>query len=431
MQQKIIMNDFKLIFIVILSLLVLLSCSKTRENQPPNIVFILADDLGTEVLGCYGGTTYNTPNIDALAASGLKFNHCYSAPLCSPSRVKLLTGRYGFRTGQEWGTIPINEITFGHLLKDAGYKTALAGKWQLILLKEDPKHVEKMGFEESSVYGWHEGPRYYEPYIYENGEIRMDVKDKYGPDVYSDYLIDFIKQNKEVPFLAYFPMSLPHDISDDLTIPPPFGSKGRYESYKENVEYVDLLVGKLIQTLDELGIREKTLIIFSGDNGTPNRYITKFENGEYIREPVYSKIGDSLVRGGKGAMTDAGTHVPLIANWKGITPKGQENNDLIDFSDFMPTFVELAGGLLPEDRTIDGHSFVQQIRGEKGESREWVYQEWKGKIWIRTKEWKLYGNGDLYDMVNDPYEKSPVDVNNKASKNIRDILSKELVNLKK
>lgn len=425
------MNKLKSIFTVFFSLLVLLSCTKTKENLPPNIVFILADDLGTEVLGCYGGTTYNTPNIDALAESGLKFNHCYSAPLCSPSRVKLLTGRYGFRTGQEWGTIPANEITFGHLLKDAGYTTALAGKWQLILLKEDPIHVAKMGFEESSVFGWHEGPRYYEPYIYENGEIQFDVKDKYGPDVYSDYLIDFINQNKNERFLAYYPMSLPHDISDDLPTPPPFGMKERYESYKENVEYVDLLVGKVIQTLDELGLREKTLVIFSGDNGTPNRYITKFENDEYIREPVYSKFGDSLVRGGKGSMTDAGTHVPLIANWKGTTPKGQVNNDLIDFSDFMPTFVELAGGVLPEDRAIDGHSFVQQIRGEIGDPRKWVYQEWRGKVWIRTKEWKLYENGDLIDMVKDPYEKHPVEPINESSKNIRDLLSKELVNLKK
>jgi arylsulfatase A-like enzyme len=425
------MNKFKSIFAVIFCILVLSGCSKTRKDQYPNIVFILADDLGTEVLGCYGGTTYNTPNIDALAASGLKFNHCYSAPLCSPSRVKLLTGRYGFRTGQEWGTIPANEITFGHLLKVAGYKTALAGKWQLTLLKEDPIHVAKMGFEKSSVFGWHEGPRYYEPYIYENGEIQLDVKDKYGPDVYSDYLIDFIKQNKNERFLAYYPMSLPHDISDDLPTPPPFGMKERYESYKENVEYVDLLVGKVIQTLDELGIREKTLVIFSGDNGTPNRYITKFENGEYIREPVNSKIGDSLVRGGKGSMTDAGTHVPLIANWKGTTPKGQVNNDLIDFSDFMPTFVELAGGVLPEDRAIDGHSFVQQIRGEKGDPRKWVYQEWRGKVWIRTKEWKLYENGDLFDMVNDPHEKYPIDPVNESSKNIRNLLAKELVNLKK
>ena len=428
--KEIITNDIRSIFIVILLVFILSSCSKETENQLPNIVFILADDLGTEVLGCYGGTSYNTPNIDALAKTGLKFNHCYSAPLCSPSRVKLLTGRYGFRTGQEWGSIPPDEITFGHLLKNAGYKTALSGKWQLALLKEDTMHIKKMGFDENSVFGWHEGPRYYEPFIYENGKIRKDVKNKYGPDVYSDFLIDFIKRNKNEHFLAYYTMALPHAISNDLEGPPPYGKKGRYENYKENVEYADFMVGKVVKALNDLDIREKTLIIFSGDNGTPYKYITKYENGKYINEPVYSKIGDSLVRGGKKFMTDAGTHVPLIANWKGVTPIGEINNDLIDFSDFMPTFVELSGGVLPNDRAIDGHSFAQQIKGEKGNPRKWVYQEWAGKAWIRTREWKLFKNGDLFDMVNDPLEKHPVDLENEASKKARNLLSKELLNLK-
>ena len=125
-------------FLVILTALTQLGCSEEKEEQLPNIVFIMADDLGIEVLGCYGGTTYSTPNIDALAENGLKFNHCYSAPACSPSRVKLLSGRYGFRTGQVWGHIPPEEITFGHTLKEADYKLALAGKWQMALLKDDP-----------------------------------------------------------------------------------------------------------------------------------------------------------------------------------------------------------------------------------------------------------------------------------------------------
>lgn len=426
------MNNMKSIFTIILLSITLWSCEKEPEKQLPNIVFILADDLGTEVLGCYGGTTYATPNIDALAETGLKFNQCYSAPLCSPSRVKLLTGRYGFRTGQKWGYIPPDEITFGHLLKDAGYKIALSGKWQMALLKDDTTHIKKMGFDESSVFGWHEGPRYYEPFIYENGKIKNDVKDKYGPDVFADYLINFIKKNKDEPFLAYYPMSLPHDISDDLTTPPPFGKKGRYETYKENAEYVDLLVGRVIQTLDDLNIREKTLIIFSGDNGTPSKYITRFENGKYIEEPVYSKIGDTLLQGGKKYMTDAGTHVPLIVNWRGVTPQGQTNNDLIDFSDFMPTLVELAKGVLPNDRTIDGQSFAPQVVGKKGSPRKWAYQQWQGKAWIRTQEWKLYEQGNLFDMKNDPFEKHPFNLENgtEDSKKMRNILSKELANLK-
>ena len=188
------------IFVFFILFFLLISCSTKETSKSPNIVFILVDDMGTEVLGCYGGTTYQTPNIDKLALTGIQFNHCYSSPVCSPSRQNLLTGRYGFRTGQEWGHLPENEITFGHILKDAGYKTAIAGKWQMALLKDDPNNIAESGFDESCVFGWHEGPRYYEPMIYQNGKVREDVKDKYGPDVYLEFLIDFITQNKDDKF---------------------------------------------------------------------------------------------------------------------------------------------------------------------------------------------------------------------------------------
>jgi len=408
-------------------------CSTRREvAQKPNIVFILADDLGVEVPGCYGGLSYHTPNIDALAETGMQFDHCYSAPLCSPSRVKLLTGRYGFRTGQEWGHIPADEITFGHVLKSAGYQVAISGKWQMALLKDDPDHIRKMGFDRSCVFGWHEGPRYYKPLIYENGRIRKDVQDLYGPDVFADFLIDFIRENRDKPFFAYYSMTLAHEISNDLPDPPPFGEKGRYETYRENVEYADMLVGRIVKTLDELQLREKTLIIFTGDNGTPYSYITRYEDGAYIREPVYSAIGDTLILGGKSFMTDAGTHVPLILNWPGVIRAGSACNDLIDFSDFMPTFSELAEAEIPADRTIDGHSFAPQILGLDGHPRQWVYQEWEGKAWIRNREWKLYENGELFHMTTDPYETQAILAasDDPASKEIRSWFENEREKLK-
>jgi len=154
-----------------------LSATASVKKSRPNIVFIMADDVSPEVLGCYGGATYKTPNIDKLAQTGTRFTHCYSSPVCAPTRVKLLTGRlklltgrYGFRNYKKWGHIPDDEITFGHVLKDAGYATAIAGKWQMVLQKKDPDHVTKMGFEQNSVFGWHEGPRYDGPFIYENGK---------------------------------------------------------------------------------------------------------------------------------------------------------------------------------------------------------------------------------------------------------------------
>jgi arylsulfatase A len=368
----------------------------------------MVDDVGREVLGCYGGTSYKTPNIDRLAETGIRFTHCYSSPMCVPSRVKIMTGRYGFRNYVRWGHIPPEEITFGHVLKAVGYAVALSGKWQMILLKEDPNHTSKMGFDENCVFGWHEGPKYYEPLIYQNGGIRQDVKDRFGPDVFCEFITNFIERNKDRPFLAYYAMTLAHDISNDLVSPPPPGPLGRYETYKELIENMDKLIGRVVAKLEELNLREKTLVLFTADNGTPIKFITKVEDGKYIREPIVSKVGDKVVRGGKGELTDAGTRVPLIANWPGTAPAGKVCGDLIDFSDFMPTLAELGGAELPEDRVIDGRSFAPQLRGERGNPREWAYCQWEGKAWVRTHRWKLYRDGRLYDMEKDPLEKSPI-----------------------
>ncbi|MHC4153560.1 MAG: sulfatase-like hydrolase/transferase [Planctomycetota bacterium] len=386
--------------------------SNSPSNNPsakkPNIVFIMADDIGQPVLGCYGGTSYNTPNLDKLAATGTRFNHCYSSPVCAPSRVKIMTGRYGFRNYKKWGHIPPEEITFGHVLKDAGYATALAGKWQMVLQKTDPDHVTKMGFERNSVFGWHEGPRYHGPLIYENGKLRQEPEDKYGPDIFCQFIIDFIKGEQNGPFLAYYSTSLAHAISNDLKVPPPVGPNGRYQTYKELVEYMDKLIGRIVSTLDELGLREDTLILFTTDNGTPREFITKAVDGKYIEEPIVSKMGDKTVIGGKGRLTDAGTKVPLIANWPGTTPAGEISDDLIDFSDFMPTFAELAGTTPPKDRVIDGVSFAPQLMGKRGNPREWAYCQSGQKAWARTQRWKLYRDGRLFDMQNDLLEKSPI-----------------------
>ena len=403
------------------------------SGKRPNIVFIMADDVGCEVLGCYGGTSYKTPNLDRLSQTGIRFTHCYSSPVCAPSRVKIMTGRYGFRNYKRWGHIPPDEITFGHVLQSAGYATALAGKWQMVLQKKDPNHITKMGFQQNCVFGWHEGPRYYKPFIYQNGKIRKDVEDKYGPDVYCDFLIDFMRQNKDRPFLAYFSMTVAHAISNDLRTPPPVGPLGRYKNYKELAEYMDVLVGRIVSTLDKLNLRENTLILFTGDNGTPPEFITKVVDGKYIEEPIVSKVGDKIVVGGKGKLTDAGTRVPLIANWPGTAPAGKVCDDLIDFSDFMPTFAELAGAKLPESVTIDGRSFGPQLRGKKGNPRKWAYCQWQGKAWARTKRWKLYRDGRLYNMQKDPLEKSPIlpDNDTAGTSAVRRKLQAAFDNLKK
>ncbi len=390
-----------------------LSASAPAKKTKPNIVFIMADDISPEVLGCYGGTTYKTPNLDKLAATGTRFTHCYSQPVCAPSRVKIMTGRYNFRNYKKWGHIPPDEITFGHVLKSAGYATATAGKWQMVLQKKDPNHITKMGFEQNSVFGWHEGPRYHGPFIYENGKTRTEPDDKYGPDIFCKFITDFIKTYKDHPFLAYYSMAQAHAISNDLPTPPPVGPDGRYQSYKELVEYMDKLIGRVVATLDDLGIRENTLILYTTDNGTPDEFITRAEKNnnnkyKYIEEPIVSQANGKTFIGGKGKLTDAGTLVPLIANWPGTTPAAKVCDDLIDFSDFMPTFAELAVAEMPKDRPIDGQSFVSQIKGQKGKPRKWAYCQSGNKAWARTQRYKLYRNGKLFDIQNDPLEKSPI-----------------------
>ncbi len=361
-----------------------------HADQRPNILLIMADDLGYECVGAYGGRSYRTPNLDALADSGVRFDNCFSTPKCSPSRVTILTGRYTVRTTMKWGHIPEDEITFGHILQQAGYATALAGKWQLGRIVDDPQRVQRFGFQESAVWAWHEGPRYWQPMIYRNDRLMTGVQGRYGPDVYTDFLIEFMERNRDRPFLAYYPMCLTHYPKRNEPAP-----KDRtHLTFAETVSSMDAMVGKLVDELDRLELRDRTLILFTADNGSPASEV--------------SLLGDRKVRGGKAKLTDNGTRVPLIANWPGTVPAGTTNDGLIDFTDFLPTFAGLADAELPADVVVDGRSFAAQLRGEEGNPREWVFTEWSGKAWVRDKHWKLYRSGQLYDMKGDPEEKQPL-----------------------
>ncbi len=395
-------------------------------GERPNIVLILADDVGCEPLGCYGGSSYKTPNIDRLAVNGMRFRHCYSMPSCHPTRICLLTGRYPFRLkNPKWGSFPkaAESQTIAHAMKSAGYATAVAGKWQLTMLKDDLGHPHQLGFEQYCLFGWHEGPRYHQPLLWQNGKRRDDVKDRYGPDVYCDFLIDFFKQNSQKPFFAFYSMALCHDVTDDLDEPVPYGPNGHYDTYAEMMDAMDARVGRIVGALDKLKLREKTLILFTGDNGTAGSYIHSAENGKYIRKPVFSRLGDQMIRGGKTKLTNWGTNVPLIASWPGKIKPGQVVDDLVDMSDFLPTCEELGGGSSPNRVPIDGHSFAARLTAGKQTTREWTFAEARGKYWVRDKKWKLYSNGRFFDVPNDPFEKKPVD-GDKLSDNAKEVKSK-------
>ena len=373
-------------FLAIIALLATVAAPLLAADQSakPNILFILTDDTGIEGYGCYGSDRFKgrTPNIDALARSGVRFERCYSAPLCGPTRCQLMTGRYGFRTGgvnnQAAHSPSIkDEPSLAKTLKQAGYATGMAGKWRQ--MGESPGSWGFDDFVTDNVAGgW-----YWKSNYIKNDQTVQTDKEVYCPDVCRDFALDFIRRNQDKPFYLYYPTHLVH--GPILRTPD---SKRGGNLYDENVAYLDKQVGQLVAELEKLGLRERTLIIFSADNGTARQSGT---------------IGGREINGHKGTMMEGGALVPLIANWRGVTRAGTVLKDLVDFSDLFPTFAEVAGAKMPADAKLDGRSFAPQLRGEKGSPREWIFVQLGAKWYTRNDGWKLTQAGELYDMSDAPF----------------------------
>ena len=388
--------------------------SARQQHDPANVVLIFADDVGVEAFGCYGGTSYETPNLDALAAEGARFTRCYSQPLCTPSRVKLMTGKSNLRNYVSFSLLDPDERTFAHMAQDAGYATAVAGKWQLLGWEGYNEWAgrgstpSQAGFDRWCLWQVEQlGKRYWDPTLDVDGELREEITGAYGPDLHCDYLLDFIAEREGAPFFAYFPMSLVHDpfVPTPHSAEPPEGEQAsKAQSFGDMVEYMDFIVGRIATGLEELGLREDTLILFVSDNGT--------------HKSRSSKMGELTVRGGKAAPTDAGTHVPLIASWPGAVGPGVVCEDLVDLSDFMPTLAEVMGAPLSNESELDGRSFLPQLLGQAGEPREWVriYSNPRPEdpnknpraFFARDERYKLYDDGRFYDCDADPAEAAPL-----------------------
>ena len=367
-----------------------LSGTRLAEKKP-NIVFVLADDLGIGNVSCYGADNFKTPNIDQLARGGTRFTHGYTAPLCGPSRALIMTGRYAFRTGatnqDATGLMkPSVETMMPKVLKPAGYVTAMVGKWgQLPLGPAEFGFDEFLKFSGSGVY-WNTQKKGASYTV--NGKVRSLRDKEYLPDVMHDFIIDFITRHRAEPFYAYY--SLSHVHADIL--PTPDSAPDSKDLYADNIKYMDKLVGKLVAGLDRLKLRENTLIVFVGDNGTGNTYADR------------STVGGRRLSGEKGSMLEGGALVPLIVNWPGKTPAGKVAPDMVDSSDFLPTLAEVAGAKLPENTIIDGHSMAPQLRGKKGQPRDWIVIQLAGQWYVRETAWKLNQAGQLFDMSHAPFE---------------------------
>ncbi|NWK54307.1 sulfatase-like hydrolase/transferase [Verrucomicrobiaceae bacterium N1E253] len=351
----------------------------------PNIILVMADDVSPEMFGCYGSQDAKTPNLDRMASQGVMFKSAWGSALCCPARAQIMTGCYATQTGF-WSngfSIPQSDgsnnlfrhySSFGKLMQDAGYTTAVAGKWHIG--GAEPPHAKHVGFDEYCLW---EGPkelsrlpdspthrgawedestpsRYWHPCVVQNGRLVPTKKDDYGPDVFTDFLCDFMERSVKSgkPFLAYYPMVAPHGTRKGSPSTPKYGERGYLGGNKENNrshfralnDYIDVLVGRLEEKAKALGVMDNTVIIFCSDNGT-------------------ASIAKS--RG-----TERGCRIPLIVYGSGIKKRGA-SDEIADLSDILPSLVDFAGKKLPESMPIDGKSLKPFLTGESTKHREYIF----------------------------------------------------------
>jgi len=399
LKRKQVSNPLECIFLVIFLFLGVKPLLYAEElSRKPNIILIMADDLGAEGLACYGSSIFTTPHLDELAQKGAQFNNAYGTPLCTPSRVMIMTGQLPNQTGFEnlisterKARLPRQLKTSGNYFKEAGYKTAIAGKWQLGRFDDFPNQPLEHGFDKYCLWKWKFGnrktSRYYGAGIWQDGKSNDGKKADYGPDAYSQYLLDFIEENQKDPFFVYFPMALVH-----LPFPlPPSLKELAHTKYYEGIDadtaaygqmitYMDMLVGKIVQQVKDLGLEKETLIIFTADNGTPHEVLSRLEGMD--------------LQGGKGTMSEAGTRVPFIAYWPGTVPAGKRDA-FISLVDVLPSTASIAGFKVKDE--VNGMDLSHTFLGVKGHDRDHIFVAYRGERFVRNKRFRLHDNGKLID----------------------------------
>ena len=423
------MNIGKILFVLTTSIATCLGAAAFGAGTPekPNVVFILVDDLGKDWIGCYGADEIQTPNIDRLAEGGMKFHNAWSMPQCTPTRVTLLTGQYPWRTGwvnhwdvPRWGVAYFDwerYVTLATIMKSAGYQSAVAGKWQINDFRVEPEALEKHGFDDWCVWTGFEtqnpasAERYWDPYVHTR-EGSKTYRGRFGPDVYCDFLIDFMRKHRDEPMMVYFPMALAH--GPLVHTPHEPNATDKRDKHEAMVRYTDHLVGRVVKALDDLKIRDRTIVIFTTDNGTSGGLL--------------GTIGGQRPSGGKASKYEGGVCEPFVVNCPGLVPAGVETDVLTDFTDLLPTFAELAGASIPEGLVIDGKSLAPLLLGRADDSpRRWIMalghgaaaldadgvrgkNDYADRV-IRDKRYKAWVDTDkqiaeLYDLKNDPLEQN-------------------------
>ena len=373
------------------------------RGTTPNIILIMSDDVSPDLYGCYGNTQVHTPNLDRMAGEGVKFETAWATAMCAPTRAMILTGRYGFRTGFYHNSLQIpqqdnsNDLLkyhhcFGKLLKQAGYATAIAGKWHCsssrpegpdggfdeYCLWESVREINKLpgspkfsgAFEDTQARTT--TSRYWHPGIIQNHKLVETKPTDFGPDIYTDFLCDFMERKKDEPFLAYYPMVSPHGTREGITTTPlrgAVGQMGKSSAPEENAarfralnEYIDVLVGRLWGKVEALGLQDRTILIYASDNGTAVTAKTR--------------------------AVERGCRVPFIAYGAGIKKRGT-TQELTDLTDILPTLVDFAGAELPCDYEMDGQSLKPFLTGQTEAHREWIFSSIAASVLVRNRQYLL------------------------------------------
>lgn len=417
-------NPSRLLDVFVLGVIASLPCASLAAHiagaaERPNVLLVLADDMGIGDLGCYGGRVLKTPNIDRLAAEGIRFTRAYSgASVCAPSRCSLLTGRHmGHATVRgNWevfpeGQFPLkkDEPTVANLFRDAGYATGICGKWGLGGPGSGSEPNDK-GFD--FFFGYlcqRHAHRYVTDYLYRNRErIEIDQSPRQHTNAHkliADESIDFIRRHRGRPWFLFCAWTLPHGIYradqvPDLSKYANTGWTDRQKVYAAMVEWFDADVGRLLGAVNELGIERDTLVVFASDNGG-------------LREPEISDLFGSRaqLRGGKGDLWEGGLRVPMIARWPGRIAQGQTTDAPAALWDFVPTAAELVGA--PRPKETDGVSLVPALMGKPMDQDRPLYWEQvranRLEQAVRLGQWKGYCGAtdkplELYDLQRDPAE---------------------------
>ena len=411
----------------------LLSGIALKAEQPPNIVFVLADDLAQGDVGCYGQKLIQTPNLDRMASEGTRYTQAYAgASVCAPSRSSLMTGldmghcpirgNYPLKTGSRFGAgqlpLPASTLTVAQLLKSSGYATACMGKWGMGQF-DTTGSPHKKGFDHFFGYnGQVQAHSYFPTYLHDD-EARIELpenegnaKKTYGDNLIQNDMLKWVREQGTNPFFLFYATTLPHGKYeiDDLGIYAKYKEWSPKErAYAAMVTRLDTDMGQLFSLLQQMEIDQNTLVMFVGDNGS------SFSPDSEIGQRFDQSMGGTL-RDYKRSMYEGGLRQPAIARWPGVVPAGRVSDEPWAFWDFLPTAVELAGSTLPSDTTFDGVSLVSFLKGGPAPKRDYFYwelHEKQPKQAIRFGDWKAVRNRigtplELYDLKSDVSESHDV-----------------------